>query len=80
MSLLPPIIKEEALHVMVRNQTEEKKKISILGIQMKEIGDPRRMAFHDLTTLTGANILGRNITRTRPTQKRKIWARRCGCR
>jgi chaperonin GroEL len=52
--------KEEALHVMVRNQTEEKKKISILGIQLKEIGDPRRMAFQDLTTLTGANILGRN--------------------
>lgn len=53
-------IKEEALHVMVRNQTEEKKKLSILGIQLKEIGDPRRMAFQDLTTLTGANILGRN--------------------
>ena len=52
--------KEEALHVMVRNQTEEKKKISILGVQMKEIGDARRMAFRDLTTLTGATILGRN--------------------
>lgn len=52
--------KEEALHVIVRNQTEEKKKISILGIQLKEIGDPRRMAFQDLTTLTGANLLGRN--------------------
>ncbi len=52
--------KEEALHVMVRNQTEEKKKISILGVQLKEIGDPRRMAFRDLTTLTGATILGRN--------------------
>ena len=52
--------KEEALHVMVRNQTEEKKKISILGVQLKEIGDPRRMAFQDLTTLTGATILGRN--------------------
>ena len=53
-------IREEALHVMVRNQTEEKKKISILGVQLKEIGDPRRMAFRDLTTLTGATILGRN--------------------
>jgi chaperonin GroEL len=52
--------REEALHVMVRNQTEEKKKISILGVQLKEIGDPRRMAFRDLTTLTGATILGRN--------------------
>ncbi len=52
--------KEAALHVMVRNQTEEKKKISILGVQLKEIGDPRRMAFRDLTTLTGATILGRN--------------------
>ena len=52
--------KEEALHVIVRNQTEEKKKISILGVQLKEIGDPRRMAFRDLTTLTGATILGRN--------------------
>lgn len=52
--------KEEALHVIVRNQTEKKKKISILGIQLKEIGDPRRMAFRDLTTLTGATILGRN--------------------
>ena len=52
--------KEAALHVIVRNQTEEKKKISILGVQLKEIGDPRRMAFRDLTTLTGATILGRN--------------------
>ncbi len=52
--------REEALHVIVRNQTEEKKKISILGVQLKEIGDPRRMAFRDLTTLTGATILGRN--------------------
>lgn len=52
--------KEEALHVMVRNQTEKKKKLSILGVQLKEIGDPRRRAFQDLTTLTGANILGRN--------------------
>ena len=52
--------REEALHVMVRNQTEKKKKLSILGVQLKEIGDPRRLAFQDLTTLTGANILGRN--------------------
>ncbi len=52
--------KEEALHIMVRNQTEEKKKLSIVGVQLKEIGDPRRLAFLDLTTLTGATILGRN--------------------
>lgn len=52
--------KEEALHVMVRNQTAEKKKISIVGAKLKEIGDPRRMAFQDLSTLTGAAIMGRN--------------------
>lgn len=52
--------KEEALHVMVHNQTAEKKKLSIVGVKLKEIGDPRRMAFQDLATLTGATILGRN--------------------
>jgi len=54
-----------ALGLLVSNQQapEEKKKLSLLAVKIKPVGDELRWAFTDLALLTGATILGSNYLR-----------------
>lgn len=54
--------KDTALHTLVRNQQAEKRKLSLVGVTLKAVGDERRSALDDLGLLTGATVLGRGFT------------------
>ncbi|MEZ4675452.1 MAG: hypothetical protein R2932_14560 [Caldilineaceae bacterium] len=54
-----------ALGTLVTNQQlpEDKKKLSLLAVKLKPVGDEYRWALADLALLTGASILGANHMR-----------------
>lgn len=47
-----------------KKEAGEDKRLQILAVDIKFIGDERRMAFEDLSLLTGAVILGRDFTKS----------------
>jgi chaperonin GroEL len=51
--------RDEALHVLTRNQNEKESKIKVVAATLKLLGDERQHAFEDLALLTGASLLGR---------------------
>lgn len=51
--------RDEALHVLTRNQNEKESKIKVVAATLKLVGDERQHGFEDLALLTGASLLGR---------------------
>jgi len=58
-----------ALGLLVNNQQapEEKKKLSLLAVKLKPVGDELRWAMSDLALLSGATVLGPNYIRKSST-------------
>lgn len=54
--------KDAALHVIVTNEKAEKKKLSVLAVKIKPVGEERRYALEDMGLLTGATVLGQGFT------------------
>jgi chaperonin GroEL len=54
--------KDTALHTLIYNNQAEKKKLSLVGVTLKAVGEERRAALDDLSLLTGATVLGRGFT------------------
>ena len=63
---MAPDITGPALNLLVANhmQPADKRKLAILGVKPKAVGDERRFAFLDLAAMTGASVLGEIGERT----------------
>jgi chaperonin GroEL len=64
--IFAPDVAGAALNVLVANhmQPEEKRKLAILAVKPKAVGDERRFALQDLAAMTGAAVLGELGART----------------
>ena len=64
--VVAPDITGPALNLLVANhmQPADKRKLAILGVKPKAVGDERRFAFLDLAAMTGASVLGEIGERT----------------
>ncbi|MEM7534425.1 MAG: TCP-1/cpn60 chaperonin family protein [Chloroflexota bacterium] len=58
-------VKAEALGMLVSNNQlpEDKKKLDLLAVKLKDVGDERRWALQDLALMTGATVLGNDMDR-----------------
>lgn len=64
--IVAPDTSGAALNLLVANQMQpaDKRKVAILAVKPKAVGDERRFAFQDLAAMTGAAILGEIGERT----------------
>ncbi|MCB0064644.1 MAG: hypothetical protein KDE19_21120 [Caldilineaceae bacterium] len=62
LAIIAQDVSGSALGTLVTNQQqpEEKKKLSLLAVKLKPVGDEYRWALSDLALLTGATVLGPN--------------------
>lgn len=64
--IIAPDTSGPALNLLVANhmQPAEKRKVAILTVKLKAVGDERRFAMQDLSAMTGARVLGEIGERT----------------
>lgn len=69
--IFAPDVSGAALNVLVANhmQPPDKRKLAILSVKPKAVGDERRFALQDLSLMTGAAILGELGERTAQTAR-----------